>query len=92
MERNTYSKEEAKQRIASQMPLSEKCEKSNFVVENSGNLDETRKQVEKISSYLQTSNHHIGVRFYLGICSIAVCFISGLFFYALYYAFFRIRK
>lgn len=84
MERNSYSEAEAKQRIVSQMPLSEKCDKSHFVVDNSASRDETRKQVEKIISFLQSSNHHIQVRVHLFVLSIAFCFVIGLFLYALY--------
>ncbi|KAI9558256.1 hypothetical protein GHT06_015009 [Daphnia sinensis] len=79
MERNAYNEEEAKQRIASQMPLSEKCHRSHFVVDNSATTDETRMQVEKILSYLQASNHHIQVRIYLGVCLTIFCGLCGLF-------------
>ncbi|XP_045023940.1 dephospho-CoA kinase-like [Daphnia magna] len=79
MKRNGYNEEEAKQRIVSQMPLSEKCYRSHFVIDNSATTDETRKQVEKIVSHLQASKHHIQVRIYLGICLTIFCGLCGLF-------------
>lgn len=84
MERNTYSETEAKQRIASQMPLADKCERSHFVVDNSASLGETRKQVDKIFTYLKSSNHHIQVRFYLAGCVAAFSFVFGLLFFLFY--------
>lgn len=73
MERNGYSEQDAASRIHSQMPLSTKCERSDFVIENSASLDETRIQVEKVIAYFQSSNHHIYNRLYLGIC-VAISF------------------
>jgi dephospho-CoA kinase len=42
------SKEEAISRIRSQMPVEEKVKHATYVIDNSGNLEETRKQVERI--------------------------------------------
>nr|CAH0110240.1 unnamed protein product [Daphnia galeata] len=88
MNRNNYNETEANQRLASQMPLSLKCERSHFVVDNSASFDETRKQVEKIVSHLQTSNHHVQVRIYLGTCVIVFCCMCGLFSFLVYKLFF----
>jgi dephospho-CoA kinase len=46
--RNNLSKEEAFQRIKSQMPMKEKVKMADYVIDNSNSLDETKKQVEKI--------------------------------------------
>jgi dephospho-CoA kinase len=46
--RNNLSKEEALQRIKSQMPMKEKVKMADYVIDNSNSLDETKKQVEKI--------------------------------------------
>lgn len=46
--RNRLSRAEAEQRIASQMPQEEKMRHADFLVDNSGNIATTRKQVEKI--------------------------------------------
>jgi len=48
MERNGFSREEALSRIKSQMPVSEKVKHATYVIDNSGPLEETRKQVEDV--------------------------------------------
>ncbi|HEX3036061.1 MAG TPA: dephospho-CoA kinase [Thermodesulfobacteriota bacterium] len=47
-ERNRLSREEAIARIKSQMPISEKVKHATYVIDNSGTLEETRKQVEEV--------------------------------------------
>jgi dephospho-CoA kinase len=54
MARNGYSEEEARQRIASQMPLAQKRPFATWVIDNGGSLDETRAQVEKVISEWKT--------------------------------------
>jgi dephospho-CoA kinase len=46
--RNNLSKEEALQRIKSQMPMKEKVKIADYVIDNSNSLDKTREQVETI--------------------------------------------
>ncbi|GAG68163.1 unnamed protein product, partial [marine sediment metagenome] len=48
IKRNNLSKEEALQRIKSQMPMKEKVKMADYVIDNSNSLDETKKQVEKM--------------------------------------------
>jgi len=48
VKRSNLSKEEALQRIKSQMPMKEKVKMADYVIDNSNSLDETKKQVEKI--------------------------------------------
>ena len=48
IKRNNLSKEEALQRIKSQMPMKEKVKMADYVIDNSNSLDKTKKQVEKI--------------------------------------------
>uniref|UniRef100_A0A0P4VWC2 Dephospho-CoA kinase domain-containing protein n=1 Tax=Scylla olivacea TaxID=85551 RepID=A0A0P4VWC2_SCYOL len=62
MARNTYTEKEAIARIEAQMPLEKKCKMANFVIENSGTKDSTRKQVEDIVKYLRASRHHLYLR------------------------------
>jgi len=57
-QRNSYSEEIAKKRIATQMPLEDKVAFSQFVINNCGSLEETRKQTENIIKLLQSSNFH----------------------------------
>ena len=53
--RNNLSKEEALQRIKSQMPMKEKVKIADYVIDNSNSLDTTREQVEKIWQSLVSS-------------------------------------
>lgn len=48
IKRNNLSKEEALQRIKSQMPMKEKVKMADYVIDNSNSLYKTKKQVEKI--------------------------------------------
>jgi len=53
-ERSALSDEEIEARIASQMPLEEKVRYADYVIDNSGDLDATRLQVERIFRELRT--------------------------------------
>ncbi|MBX5482784.1 MAG: dephospho-CoA kinase [Myxococcaceae bacterium] len=46
--RNGYSPEEARARIAAQLPLEEKKKVATWVIDNSGTLEQTREQVERL--------------------------------------------
>ena len=48
MRRDGFSLEEAKLIIDAQMPLREKAEEADFVIDNSGSLEETLAQVEEV--------------------------------------------
>jgi len=48
IKRNDLSKEEALQRIKSQMPIKEKIKMADYLIDNSSSLCKTKKQVEKI--------------------------------------------
>lgn len=47
-DRNEWSEEEMSNRLASQMPIEQKKEKADYVIDNSGSLEETKKQVEEL--------------------------------------------
>jgi len=47
------SREDAKNRIKSQLPLEEKIKSADFVINNDGTLEETKRQVEEIYSLLR---------------------------------------
>ncbi|WP_050181149.1 dephospho-CoA kinase [Domibacillus robiginosus] len=47
MKRNGYTEEEASARIASQMPIEEKKELADDIIDNSGTKEETAKQLEQ---------------------------------------------
>lgn len=70
MERSKMSEAQAKTRISIQMPLESKCDKANFVIENSGNLEDTRTQVARIVAQLKSSRQHWKLRIIAGLlCS-----------------------
>lgn len=48
MDRNHFSKLEAQQRIAAQMPQEKKLAQADYVVDNSGSIAETLQQVEEL--------------------------------------------
>ena len=48
IERDNYHKTEAKQRIASQMPIKEKAALADAVLDNNGTIAQTRKQLENV--------------------------------------------
>jgi dephospho-CoA kinase len=45
MNRNGFTRKEALQRIASQIPVKEKAARADFVIDNNGTLEDTKKQV-----------------------------------------------
>ncbi len=53
MQRDGLDTEEALRRMAAQMPLSEKVARADYVIDNSGSLAETAKQVETVWQILQ---------------------------------------
>ena len=54
MARNDYTEEEALQRIRSQMPVKEKAQLADAIINNNGSKHETFKQLEKIVSDWKT--------------------------------------
>ncbi|RZF38009.1 hypothetical protein LSTR_LSTR006408 [Laodelphax striatellus] len=79
IERQSISESQAKKRIAAQMSLDTKCDKAHFVVENSGNLNDTQEQVDRIVSLLKASRHHWKLRIFTGlVCSGLVSLVVWL--------------
>lgn len=62
MQRNELTSEAARVRIDSQMSLSEKRSKADYIIENSGTTDETKEQVLWIYDELRMSNFHVKMR------------------------------
>ena len=54
-----FTEEEIMARIKSQMPIEEKVKKSNFVIDNSGSKDETKRQVISRLNELVQLNHNL---------------------------------
>lgn len=76
IERGNLTETHAKKRIAAQMALDVKCEKAQYVIENSGSIEDTREQVTRIVAALKSSNHHWKMRLIAGLfCSGIVSFI-----------------
>ena len=48
IKRNNLSKDEALQRVRSQIPMEEKAKMADYLIDNSNSLDKTKEQVEKI--------------------------------------------
>lgn len=57
MERNSFSEEEAKSRVASQWPLEEKCRRADFVIDNSGSIEDTLKQLDQVLLELKDTTY-----------------------------------
>ncbi|KAH8398456.1 hypothetical protein KR215_005348 [Drosophila sulfurigaster] len=72
--RNELSEPEARNRIDSQMPLEQKCEKSHFVVDNNGSIDDTEKAAMLIFNMMQESNKHWYNRAFILGSILIVCF------------------
>jgi len=53
LEEKGMSREDAQSRIKSQLPLEEKIKSADFVINNDGLLEETKRQVEEIYSLLR---------------------------------------
>lgn len=58
LEEKGMSREDAQNRIKSQLPLEEKVKSADFVINNDGPLEETKKQVEEIYSLLRKGEQH----------------------------------
>lgn len=54
MARNGFSEEEASTRIASQLDLEEKCRRADYIIDNSGTLEETEIQVKLLLERIKT--------------------------------------
>ena len=58
LEEKVITREDARNRIKSQLPLEEKIKSADFVINNDGPLEETKKQVEEIYSLLRKGEQH----------------------------------
>jgi len=67
MEQRHLSERESKLMIGAQMPLDQKATMAQFVIENSGSLNDTSQQVSRIHRRLSSSYFHWKIRFFLGV-------------------------
>jgi dephospho-CoA kinase len=58
LEEKGMSREDAQRRIKSQLPLEKKIKSADFVINNDGPLEETKRQVEEIYSLLSREKKH----------------------------------
>jgi len=58
LEEKGMSREDVQRRIKSQLPLEEKIKSADFVINNDGLLEETKRQVEEIYSLLRKGEQH----------------------------------
>ncbi|XP_061392477.1 dephospho-CoA kinase [Musca vetustissima] len=58
IERSELSEEDAKKRIDSQMPLEKKCEKSHFVIDNNGSIEDAQAAAQRICNMMNESKQH----------------------------------
>ena len=58
--RDGLSSEDARARMAAQMPLSQKTEKADFVVDNAGRLEDTERQVDELYAALLARGKDLG--------------------------------
>jgi len=58
LEAKGMNRKEAESRTKSQLPLEKKVESADFVVNNDGSLEETKRQVEEICSLLRQKRSH----------------------------------
>ena len=56
IKRNNLSKDEALQRVRSQIPIEEKAKVADYLIDNSNSLNKTREQVEKVWQSLVSQN------------------------------------
>lgn len=58
MERDGFTREEAVRRISAQMPLLEKVGYADFVIDNSGSIEETEKRVKEVFALLKKDSNN----------------------------------
>ena len=58
LEEKGMSREDVQNRIKSQFPLEKKIKSADFVINNDGSLEETKRQVEEIYSLLRKGEQH----------------------------------
>lgn len=78
MQRDGLSREEAEQRIAAQMLLSEKRGLARHVIENSSSREDTHRQVLRLHATLDDSMEFLPIR---AVAVAAVAGLGGLFLY-----------
>jgi dephospho-CoA kinase len=55
--RNSLSDEEARQRIAAQMPIEEKVKRADYVIRTDGTFEDTDRQIDSLLTEIAVSDH-----------------------------------
>ncbi|KAL7744546.1 hypothetical protein ACLKA6_017065 [Drosophila palustris] len=84
LERNELSVEEAKERVESQMPMEIKCERSHFVIDNNGSIEETEAETMRIYHLMQKSKKHLYNRFIFLTALLFVCSTMYFFLFVMF--------
>ena len=50
-----YTREEAEARLAAQLPVAEKAEKSHYVINNNGSVEELKEEIKRFVTWLKSS-------------------------------------
>jgi dephospho-CoA kinase len=58
MKRDSLTEEKARERIAAQLPINEKVQHADYVIDNSGDLSETERQVDQVLSKIKPKTWH----------------------------------
>uniref|UniRef100_T1JD75 Dephospho-CoA kinase domain-containing protein n=1 Tax=Strigamia maritima TaxID=126957 RepID=T1JD75_STRMM len=77
VKRNNYTAEEAERRIRAQLPLEQKCQRADFVIDNNGSLEQTRRQTELVLEILQHSKAHWRARILFFGWITSICAFAG---------------
>ena len=72
MLRNSYTKEAAEIRIKAQMPLPEKCKLCTHIIDNSGSIEITEKQVRQLYSEFDRCKAYWKIRILVAICASSI--------------------
>ncbi|XP_065348943.1 dephospho-CoA kinase [Cloeon dipterum] len=83
IKRGQLSEERANARVKAQMPLEDKCNKANFVLDNSEDLSHLEKQVDQLIVTLRASNAHWKMRIYF-ISSMMLIFYLIVYLYSFF--------
>ena len=81
MLRNDFPEEEARRRIAAQIPLAEKAQRADFLIDNSHSVEETQRQVAHIYNQLKHLSWWCGLHRWLVLLlclSIVICAVLTL--------------
>jgi dephospho-CoA kinase len=60
MHRDHLTEDEARQRLAAQLPIADKVARADFVIHTDGTYEETRRQVDTVVAALRQSSHGAG--------------------------------